>query len=127
MDKTLGIVLAVYALILWILVFFVWHKGYREWKANRANRVREFRARVVGRRERSGGGQGEQAGPAPEYLVTFEFHGDQREFEVGPTIYEAVRIGHQGTLYLRGQQFETFEPKTEAEEAEDVYRRMLKD
>lgn len=127
MDKTLGIVLLVYALVLWIILLFVWRKGFREWRANCANRPRKFSAKVVGKRERPGAREAEETESAPEYLVTFEFGGRQGEFVVEPATYAAARIGQEGTVYLRGQRFEFFDPKSEAEEAEDVYRRMVKD
>ena len=123
---TIGILLAVYALILWILVLWVLRKGHREWKANRANRLREFRARVVDKRAApvSGGGIGAQNS---EYSVTFEYAGRQADFKVDPTVHSAVRIGQEGTLRLRGEQFEEFIAKSEGEQADDIYRRMVKD
>ena len=123
---TIGILLAVYALILWVLVIWVCRKGYREWKANRAIRLREFRARVVDKRAVpvSGGGIGAQNS---EYSVTFEYAGRQVEFKVDPSVHSAVRVGQEGTLRLRGERFEEFVPKSEADRADDIYRRMVKD
>lgn len=113
MHKTLGIFLIVYALALWVILFFVWRKGYREWKANRANRIRRFPARVMDKRE------GE--------LVLFEHRGAQKEIKVDQSTFQAVRAGMEGTLVLKGDQFEAFEPKSEGERADETYRRMVKD
>ena len=123
---TLGILIAVYALILWVLVFWVCRKGYREWKASQANRLREFRARIVdkGAASLSGSGIGAQNS---EYSVTFEYAGRQVDFKVDPSVHSAVRIGQEGTLRLRGDRFEEFIAKSEGEQADEIYRRMVKD
>lgn len=121
-SGTIGIILAVYALILWILLFFVWRKGYQEWKSNRADRVRTYRARVVDRREDSTPAQE----PAVRYCVTFEFRGLQREFEVGAQTYAEARIGEEGILRMRGERFESFEPKSVGERTDEVLRKMMK-
>jgi hypothetical protein len=121
-GHTIGIALAVYAIILWAFLFFVWHKGYREWKANRANRLRKFRARVVDRRESA---VSESTVKAVESYVTLEYQGRQQEFKVETEVYDASRIGREGSLYLRGGRFEAFDLKSEDEEAEDVYRKMV--
>lgn len=113
MSEALGIFLAVYALILWAVLFFVWRKGYREWKQNRANRIRRFPARVMDKRDAD--------------LILFEFAGREREFKVSQTTYQAVRIGQEGTLILKGSLFEAFEPKSDIERADETYRRMVKD
>lgn len=113
MHKALSIFLIVYALALWVILFFVWRKGYREWRANRANRIRRFPARVMDKREVE--------------LVLFEFARRQREFKVDQVTYQAVRAGMEGTLVLKGHQFEAFEPKSEEERADETYRRMVKD
>lgn len=127
MDKlTIGILLAVYTLILWILVFWVWRKGYREWKANQADRRREFAARVVDKRAASVSGDKADAHEL-EHWVTFEYAGRQVEFKVDSTVHSSVRIGQEGTLRLRGEQFEEFIAKSEGEQADEIYRRMVKD
>ena len=125
-DIIIGIILAVYALILWVLVFWVWRKGHREWKANRANRLREFRARVVDKRAVPASG-GKVDAHDLEHWVMFEYAGRQAELEVDPTVHSAVRVGQEGTLRLRGERFEEFVPKSEADRADDIYRRMVKD
>ena len=125
-ENTLGIVIAVYALILWVLLFFVWRKGYQEWRANRAHRLRKFDARVVDKRESSESERAGETEPAPEHLITFEFGGSRREFKVEPAVYADLRVGEEGTLQLRGAGFESFEPKSTGDRAEDVYRRMVK-
>ena len=122
----ISIVLVVYALILWVMVFFVWHKGYREWQANRADRLRKFEARVMDRREAIASTKNLQKEPTTEYLVAFEFAGRQRELKVGPDAYPAMRVGQEGTLYLRGDRFEAFEPKQGSDQMEEVYRKMVK-
>ncbi len=120
MDKTLGIFLAVYSLILWVAIFFVWHKGYKEWKSNRANRVRKYHARVLDKREiKSTEG-------VPQPHVLFEFNGRQVEFAVDPSVFSALRVGEEGVLELRGSQFESFQPKTQDQREDDIYRRMVK-
>jgi len=113
MSEALVIFLAVYALILWGVLFFVWRKGYREWKANRANRIRRFPARVMDKRESE--------------LVLFEFSSRQREIKVDKSTYQAVRTGQEGILVLKGDQFEAFEPKSDIDRADETYRRMVKD
>ena len=112
MHKALGIFLIVYALALWVILLWVWRKGYREWKENRANRIRRFHALVADKRE------GE--------LVMFEYRNRRQEFKVDHAIYQAVRIGMEGTLFLKGHQFEAFESKSDMERADETYRRMVK-
>lgn len=123
MEKTIGIAVGVYALILWVLVMFVWHKGYKEWKANRMNRVHSHGARVLDKREPKRVGIVETS---PERLVLFEFGGRQVELSVPSAVYESLRVGDEGTLQLRGKRFESFEQKSQDERADDLYRRMLK-
>ena len=123
---TMGVVVGLYALILWILLIFAWRRGYQEWKTNRANRLRKFEARVMDKREvtRTEDLRGQ---PTVEHLVTFEFGGRQEEFGVDARIYLTARIGQEGTLRLKGGKFAAFEPKSADEETGDVYRRMVKD
>jgi hypothetical protein len=122
MEKTIGIVMAVYALILWVMIFFVWHKGYKEWKTNRENRIREHRARLVNKTEAV------NADGSPSYLLTFDMEGRQTSFPVDYTTYSSARIGQEGMVSLRGgRHFEAFEAKSEAERADEIYRRMVKD
>ncbi len=126
---TVGIILAVYALIMWLVVFFVWARGYREWKANRAARLWHTEARVVAKREVAASDElSEIAAKARvgDRLVTFRFGARQKEFRVPASTYSAVRIGQEGTLYLRGGRFEGFEPKAEGEDVEGVYRRVVR-
>lgn len=113
MHHTLGIFLTVYALALWVILFLVWRKGYREWKANRATRIRHYPAQVMDKRDGN--------------LVLFEYQNRQRELKVDPATYQAVRAGHEGTLFLKGDRFEAFEPKSEMERADETYRRIVKD
>jgi hypothetical protein len=121
MDKTIGIAIGVYALILWVLVFFVFHKGYKEWKTNRANRVHKHAARVLDKREVKG------AGSALQQFVLFESSGRQVEFKVEPSVFSTLRVGDEGELALRGGRFESFEHKTQQERDDEIYRRMIKD
>lgn len=121
-----GIFLAIYALLLWVLLFFVWRKGYDEWKVNRANRVQELQARVLDKRENVVT-EDPQAGRVTEFLVLFEFGSRQREYKVDSSLYTATRVGQEGTVRLRGGRFESFEAKSESERAEDLYRRLMKD
>ena len=121
MYKTIGIALAVYALILWVLVFFVFHKGYKEWKANRANRVHKHAAGVLDKREVKG------AEGAPQQCVLFAFGGRQVEFQVEPSVFSTLRVGDEGELALRGGRFESFEHKTQKERDDEIYHRMIKD
>lgn len=113
MDKTLGIFLVIYALVLWVILFLVWRKGYREWKATRAERLRQFPARVMDTRDGK--------------LILFEYAGRQRELEVNPTTYEGIRIGMEGVLVLKGDRFQAFEPKSDMQRADEAYRRIVKD
>lgn len=126
---TLGIILAVYALVMWVVVFLVWARGYREWKANRAARPWQVKASVVAKREVASSGRPADASievePAKQF-VTFGLEGRQKELQVPASTYPTVEVGQEGTLYLRGEQFEEFEPKMEGEDADDVYRRMVK-
>lgn len=122
MEKTIGIFLAAYALILWVLVVFVWHKGYKEWKTNRANRVHTYRARVLDKRAPKGVAET----PAP--LVLFEFRGRQKEIRVAPEIFEVIKVGDEGLLRLHGDgRFDGFQSQSQDERADDIYRRMVKD
>lgn len=117
MEKTIGIFIGIYSLILWVVIFFVWHKGYKEWKENRANRVREYIAHVLDKRETEAG----------ERYILFGFDGRQVEFPVESSVYTALKVGEDGTLSLRGGRFESFEPKTQAEREDEIFRRMVKD
>lgn len=121
----IGSILGIYALILWIVVFFAWRKGYKEWKANRANRVHKLHAKVLDRRENVVP-VSPQTEPTMEYMVLFEFDGRQKEFKTDSKVYDMARVGQEGILYLRGGQFENFEPKSESEKADEVYGRMVK-
>ena len=113
MNGTLGIFLIIYALALWVALIFVWRKGYREWKANRATRIRKFLARVMDKRSGD--------------LVLFEYQGRQREFKVDRDTHQALRVGQDGSLFLKGDEFEAFEPKSDIDRADETYRRMVKD
>jgi hypothetical protein len=114
---TFAIIMGVYALILWVLLLWVWHKGYQEWKSNRANRVRNHDARVMDKRD---------ASPGP--FILFEYSGIQKEFMVPRDIFNELRIGQEGTLRLKGgKTFASFAPKSESERADDIYRRVVKD
>lgn len=95
----------------------VWQRGYREWKANRPEKLRETRARVMDRRRDE----------SPErYFLTLEHDGRQQEFEVAEAVYTASRVGQTGTLYLRGGKFEDFEPHPEADGWDEIYDRMVR-
>ena len=118
MEKTLGIALGIYALILWIVLLFIFRKGYKEWKQNRASRLLEFPARVVDKRASSESG--------PDGFVTFEYRGRQEEFSVPRPVHDSVRIGQEGILQLRRGAFEGFIPRSETDRADDIYRRMVK-
>ena len=120
MDK-IGIAIGIYALILWVMVFFVFHKGYKEWKANRANRVHKRAARVLDKREVKG------AEGAPQQYALFAFNGRQVEFKVEPSVFATLRVGDEGELALRSGRFESFEHKTQEERDDEIYRRMIKD
>ena len=124
-SRTLGIVLIAYAILLWLLLFFAWRRGYQEWRRNRANRLRRFSAQVMDKRESTVPAEGPKTPPVVEYLVTFQFGGRQNEYKVEAPSYEAVRVGQEGTLYLRGGRFERFDPRSESEEAEAIYRRLV--
>ena len=124
-SKTLGVVLVIYAVILWALLFFAWRRGYQEWKRNRAAGLQKFSARVLDRRENILPSKGPEAPPAVEHLLTLQFDGRQSEYKVESATYEAARVGQEGTLYLKGGRFERFEPKSGSEQAEDVYRRVV--
>ncbi|HUV05220.1 MAG TPA: DUF2500 family protein [Armatimonadota bacterium] len=124
-STTLGVILVIYAVILWMLLFFAWRRGYQEWKRNRAGRLQRFSARVIETRENILPSKGSEARPAVERLLTFQFDGRQGEYKVESATYEAARVGQEGTLYLSSGRFERFEPKSGSEEAEDVYRRVV--
>ena len=116
---TIGIALAIYAILMWIMVMLVWHRGYREWKANRPEKLLEVQAKVMDRRR-------EEHPQGDLHYLTIEYDGRQREFEVIEAIYASSRAGQSGTLHLRGDKFEDFEPQPEGEGWEDIYRRMVK-
>lgn len=121
MDHFWAIALTIYALVLWVVLFFVWHKAYKEWKENRANRLRKFHARVLDRRIVTAA-----SASASEYLALFEFAGQQQEFEVGESLYNDLRVGQEGTLYTRGGKYEMFEPQPREKADDDIYRRMVR-
>jgi len=124
-SRTLGIVLVAYAILLWLLLFFAWRRGYQEWWRNRANRLRRFSARVMDKRKSTVPAEDTKTSQVVEHLVTFQFGGRQNEYEVEAPTYDAVRVGQEGTLYLKGGRFEKFEPRSESEEAEEIYRRLV--
>ncbi len=117
---TIGIILAVYALIMWIMVMMVFKRGYRDWKANRPEKLREARARVMDRRVEPDRALGDR------FYITIEYDGRQQEFEVMEAIYASSRVGVSGTLHLRGGKFEDFEPRPEGEGWDEIYGRMVK-
>lgn len=114
--NAIGIFLGIYALVLWVALFYAWRRGYHEWKNSRANRIYIYQARVLDKRNPS----------TSEFLILFEFAGRQKELEVPEPVYTALRIGHEGTLCLKGKGFDSFEPKSEAERADDLYQKMVK-
>jgi len=86
-------------------------------------------ATVVDKREVPASGEPTDASVEAEtakQLMTFEFEGRQKELLVPASIYSITRVGQKGTLRLRAEQFEDFEPKTEGEDADDVYRRVVR-
>lgn len=121
-----GLALAVYALILWVVLFMAWRKAYQEWRENRASRLMKHHARVMDRRERIRPTSDPAAPPSLEHYALFEYEGRQQEFKVDPSIYEIARVGQEGFLYMRGGRFEAFEPKSEGQKADDVYHRIVK-
>jgi len=114
----IGIALGIYALILWIVIYFVFRRGYREWKRNQASRPAEFAARVMDKRASSGG---------DERFITFEYRNRQVELRVEPSVYDSIRIGQEGILTLVGGEFQGFIPRSASDQADEIYRRMVKD
>jgi hypothetical protein len=119
-GMTIGLLLAVYALILWVLVFWVWQRGYREWKKNLARRPRAFRARVSAKREDKAEGERESA-----YFVTFESTWARKEYRVSPSAYADLQIGRVGTLHVAGDRFEDFVPQP-TDEKWEAHRRTMR-
>lgn len=119
---TIGIILAIYAFIMWIMVMMVFKRGYRDWKANRPEKLHEARARVMDRRTEAN----PDAVRGDRYYLTLEYDGRQQEFEVIEAIYTSSRVGQAGTLHLRGGRFEDFEPRPEGEGWDEIYSRMVK-
>lgn len=114
---------AVYLLLVWVLVGYVFYRGYKEWKANRAVRPMEAEARILDKRDIAAG-QGDEI--EHQYFLTFEYKDRQKEFGVDPETFNSTRVGEEGILHLRGEDFESWQPKSELEAAEDVYRRMMR-
>jgi hypothetical protein len=115
---TIGIALAIYALIMWIMVAMVLRRGYREYRANRPEKLSETRARVMDRRLDESTGR---------LYLTFELDtGRQREFEVIEAIYTASRVGQAGVLHLRADRFEDFEHQPEDQGWNEIYDRMVR-
>ncbi|MCL6628579.1 MAG: DUF2500 family protein [Armatimonadetes bacterium] len=115
-----GILMAIWALALWIALFYAWRRAYKEWKSNCANRLSTYTATVLDRRATK------SAPDKMEYAILFEFEKRQKEFAVDEHVYNTARVGCEGLLHLRGGQFEAFELKPDAERAEDLYRRIAK-
>lgn len=110
-----GIVLGIYALALWaLLISCAWRWGFKEWKANRSQRLERAQAKLLDKREESG-----------KCYLYFEFAGRQKEFEVDAETYAANRIGQQGTLHLKGGAFASFEQSSASDVADGVYQRMV--
>lgn len=97
----------------------VWQRGYREWKASRPVKLHEIQAGIMDRRK-------DESPQGARYYLTIEYDGRQQEFEVIEAIYVSSRTGQRGTLHLRGDKFEDFEPRPEGEGWEDIYRKMVK-
>lgn len=117
MGKNLGLFLGIYALILWGLVVYVFYKAYHEWKGNKSRRLRSCSAKVMDKRDTKSG----------EWYVLFEYDGRQVEYKVAESVHSSLRVGDEGTLNLRGKEFESFEHKSQNERADDIYRRIIKD
>jgi hypothetical protein len=58
--------------------------------------------------------------------ITFEFGGIQKEYAVPETTYQSTRSGGEGIIILSGDQYKDFEPRSPGDEADDVYRRMVR-
>lgn len=103
---------------MWIMVGWVLKRGYREYKANQPEKLREMRARVMDRRLDESTGR---------HYLTFELDGGrQQEFEVIEAIYTVSRVGQAGKLVLRGGRFEDFEHEPEGQGWDEIYDRMVK-
>ncbi|MDI6828443.1 MAG: DUF2500 family protein [Armatimonadota bacterium] len=122
---TIGILIAIYVVILWVLLFFALRQGYREWRSVRSSRISRIPACVKDKRQAS---VYDETGNQPllRYFVTFEFEGKQKEFEVSELNYSSTRIGGEGMLILRAEEYQAFEPMSPGDEADEVYRRMVK-
>ncbi|MDH7481189.1 MAG: DUF2500 family protein [Armatimonadota bacterium] len=121
----IGILIALYVVILWVLVFFALRRGYREWREGRSTRFRRVPACVMDKRRASE--YSDAVGqPISRYFITFKYEGEQREFEVSEEIYTSTRIGGEGVLILKSENYQTFEPKSPGDETDEVYRRMVK-
>jgi ABC-type multidrug transport system fused ATPase/permease subunit len=120
MEKVVTAFILIWALVLWAVMIYIWRLAYREWRSNRANRLSSYTAKVLDKRITTLGNN------TAEYTVMFEFGKYQREFTVDEDSYNTARVGCEGILHLRGERFEAFEPITDAERAEELFRRITK-
>jgi hypothetical protein len=125
MSATIITILAVlYAVLLWAALFYVWYRGYKEWTRNRANRVHSVEARILDKRQSTSPAERPGEEGIPQFYILFEFRGRQREYAVEEAVFREARVGREGTLYLKGDGYEKFEPRSEIRQAEDVFRKM---
>ena len=111
---TIGCVLAAWSIFMLVVLSITWRKALQEARKNRANRLIEYQARVLDRRDSAG-----------SRFILFEYNGRQIEHIVSDEVFEIARVGRQGILCIRAGQCESFEPLTETHISDDVYDRMV--
>jgi hypothetical protein len=117
------IALALYTLLLWSMIFIVFHRGYKEWRKNRINRFHKVKARIVSKHEEKNTSSDIESW---NKLILFDFNGKQKEYIVSSEIFNLARVGQNGTVHLHNQQVVLFEPDVESNHHDDLYNRMVK-
>lgn len=117
------IALALYTLLLWSMIFIVFHRGYKEWRKNRLNRLHKAKAIIMNKHEEKN-----TSGDAESWnkLILFDFNGVQKEYIVSNEIFNIARVGQSGTAHIHNQQIVSFEPDVETNHHDDLYSRMVK-
>jgi hypothetical protein len=115
MNLKFAIGAAIYAVMMWMILIWVWQRGYREWRTNVHNRLHKVHGRIVDKRE-----------TFHDHWLLFEYSGHQQEFLVDQAVYNSFRVGQSGVLHFHGDSFDRFELEQHGENADDIYRRMVR-
>ncbi|MBQ4254236.1 MAG: DUF2500 domain-containing protein [Erysipelotrichaceae bacterium] len=93
------------------LVFYIFFKGFQQWRYNNRQPQLTREATVVAKRtDVSGGGSNSNFSASTWYYVTFEVEdGERIEFSVMGSEYGLLAEGDRGTLTTQGTRYIEFE------------------